>query len=182
MDPDMEPKTLLVDGYNVIKNTPALLAAERQSLAAARDALITQMRGKYRQTPHRVVVVFDGDGPYETTQPIAKMPRGQIVYSQRGEKADAVIARLCDRESAAGARVVICSNDLEVRASATTSSGHAIGVNEMARMLNAPPNDLRKRAQTRQHWRSQLERDGGSDDSPPSRKGNPRRAPKRKRR
>ena len=181
MEADIEPKTLLVDGYNVIKNTPALLAAERrQSLAAARDALITLVRGKYRQTPHRVVVVFDGDGPCETTHPIAKMPRGQIVFSQRGEKADAVIARLCDRESAAGARVVMCSNDLEVRASATTTGGQAVHVHEMAQALNAPPNDLRIRAQTRQFIRTQWERDG--DDASPSRKGNPKRAPKSKRR
>ena len=182
MEPDIEPKTLLVDGYNVIKNTPALLAAERrQSLAAARDALITLVRGKYRQTPHRVVVVFDGDGPCETTHPIAKMPRGQIVFSQRGEKADAVIARLCESESAAGARVVICSNDLEVRASATTTGGNAIHVGEMARTLNAPPNDLRKRAQTRQFIRAQQERDSDYN-APPTRKGNPKRAPKRRKR
>ena len=32
------PRTIYVDGYNVIRNTPALLQAERVSLAAGRDA------------------------------------------------------------------------------------------------------------------------------------------------
>jgi hypothetical protein len=62
----MEPKLILVDGYNVIKNTETFLAAQRQSLGAARDALVKQLIARYRHTAHEVSVVFDGQGTRET--------------------------------------------------------------------------------------------------------------------
>src|SRR5262245_2928996 len=64
----VQPQTILIDGYNVIRRTPALAAAERQSLAGGRDALLTALSATYRHTAHRVVVVFDGDGAAETSE------------------------------------------------------------------------------------------------------------------
>ena len=37
------PKLILIDGYNVIRRTPGLAAAERVSLATGREALIAQV-------------------------------------------------------------------------------------------------------------------------------------------
>ena len=59
----MRSGVILVDGYNVIRHVPELLAAERRSLASGREALLAQVRAAYQSAPHRVIVVFDGDGP-----------------------------------------------------------------------------------------------------------------------
>lgn len=56
----MDPRTILVDGYNVIRNTAGLAAAEHISLQHGREALLQQIAARYRHTPHRVIVVFDG--------------------------------------------------------------------------------------------------------------------------
>ena len=69
----MGPRTILIDGYNAIRNIPALAAAERLSLRDGREALLAQVVARYRHTPHRVIIVFDGDGPAETTQPLPRM-------------------------------------------------------------------------------------------------------------
>ena len=59
----MRSRVILVDGYNVIRHAPELLAAERRSLASGREALLAQIRATYQSATHRVIVVFDGDGP-----------------------------------------------------------------------------------------------------------------------
>src|SRR5260370_23555665 len=84
--PGVEPETLLVDGYNVIRRTPALAAAERHSLAGGRDALLTALRASYRHTAHTVILVFDCDGDAEAGQPFGGC-RGRVIFSRHHEPA-----------------------------------------------------------------------------------------------
>lgn len=176
----MGPRTILIDGYNVIRNIPALLAAERLSLRDGREALLAQVVARYRHTPHRIVVVFDGDGPVETTHPIPRMPRSQIVYTRRGELADTVIHRLVAAEQASGATVVTVSDDLEVRLSAEQYGGSAVRVDALGARLNELPPHQRRLVQHRAYVRQQWE--STEDDTSSARRGgNPRRAPKRQR-
>ncbi|HAG97747.1 MAG TPA: hypothetical protein DCL75_02515 [Ktedonobacter sp.] len=62
-------RDILVDGYNIIKNSATFRTVETRNFAAARAALLTQLVSRYRHTPHRVIVVFDGDGAKRTDQP-----------------------------------------------------------------------------------------------------------------
>jgi predicted RNA-binding protein with PIN domain len=133
----MEPKTLLVDGYNVIRRTPALAAAERHSLAGGRDALLTALRASYRHTAHTVIVVFDGDGDAEASQPFGGC-RGRVIFSRHDEPADAVLARLAHELAATGARFTIVSDDLEVQRGSRASGGHIASAAELSGRLNAP--------------------------------------------
>ena len=84
-------KDILVDGYNIIKNSASFQRLEARNLAAARAALITQLVSRYRHTPHRVIVVFDGDAAGEQ---VSYERRICIIYSRYNETADSVIARL----------------------------------------------------------------------------------------
>jgi predicted RNA-binding protein with PIN domain len=175
----VEPRLILVDGYNVIRNTPGLLAAERTSLAAGRDALIAQIAAKYRHTPHRVIVVFDGDGPGETVQSLGARARGQIIYTQRGVTADDVIQRIVRGEHTWGGAIVV-TQDLDVQLGVEAAGAASARPHELAARLNAPPTDLAKRAQHRQAVRSQLdERDAYEPRSGPK-KGNGKRAPRKR--
>ena len=81
----MGPRTILIDGYNAIRRTPSLAAAECISLDAGRTALLVQVIAHYRPTPHTVIVVFDGDGETERSEPIARRTRGRVVFSRRAE-------------------------------------------------------------------------------------------------
>jgi uncharacterized protein len=175
----MDPKLILIDGYNVIRNMPGLAAAERVSLSDGRDALLAQVRAQLRQTPHRVIVVFDGDGPDETWQGLAHMSRGQVVFTPRGVTADTVIVRLAAEARSEGALVVVCTNDLAVRTETAAFGARSAGVDELGRALNAAPRHIEKRIRHQQAVRRQWE--DAEDEPVRPRKGNAYRSPKRRR-
>lgn len=175
----MGPRTILVDGYNVIRKTAGLKAAERVSLSAGREALLALLKGRYLHTPHRVVVVFDGYGSCEATYPLRGLSRGQVIFTPTGCTADTVIQRLAAQERAAGAEVVVVSDDAEVCLGVAASGGQAARVDDLARTLNAPGKYQRRLAQHRQFIRAEWEQEG--DDWEQRRDGNPHKAPRRKR-
>lgn len=136
---------ILVDGYNVIMNSNLLHAAGGKR-ELAREALIAQLAQRYRHTPHRVIVVFDGKGEWET---VTYEKRIRVVYSRHGETADSVIARLAAEARSAGREVEMYSNDREVQRSVVEQGGGARAVSHLANQLNAPSRDVAKRAQHR---------------------------------
>jgi predicted RNA-binding protein with PIN domain len=159
---------LLIDGYNLIRQSPVLRHLDARDLEAGREALLERL-AFYRQCRphHRLTVVFDGwqaGGPSETRD----LHRGvRIIYSRRGERADEVIKRLLAQE---GSRALVVSSDRELQ--------------EQARRVGAA-------------WVSSREFDflssqaaGGAeiedDDDPgprgPAKKGPARRLPKQERR
>ena len=178
----MQPLTILIDGYNVSRNTPGMRPEDGVAYATARENLLAQVKSKFRGTAHRVVVVFDGGGEREVCLAIRGLASGQCIYSQRGVTADTVIGRLAREAAAAGEQVVVCTNDLEVRANTAASGAAHASVAEMGQALNAPDKYTAKRIRHSAYVRRQLEGDGEDADSRAHpRKGNPRRAPKKQR-
>lgn len=141
----MGPRTIYVDGYNVIRNTPALAQAERASLASGRAALLARLAARYRHTPHRVVVVFDGDGAAESVQPFPGLSRGSVIFSCAGETADAAIIRLAAQARAEGHDVSVISDDGEVREGANAHGAATARVGDLQRRMDEAPRLLRKR-------------------------------------
>jgi predicted RNA-binding protein with PIN domain len=133
---------ILVDGYNVIRRNPQFRAALAHSLESARQLLITQLAHRYRHTPYQVTVVFDGSGKHE--QHLYER-RIHIIYSQHGENADQVIARLAREARAAGHEVQLFSDDSEVRQAVIRQGGLADSTQGLATRLNAPPRRLAQR-------------------------------------
>jgi predicted RNA-binding protein with PIN domain len=148
------------------------------SLAAGRDALVSRFQQKYRHTPHRVIIVFDGNDTARHTHPIRGLFQGQVIYSAQSETADAVIAEIADQEAEAGADLTVISDDLEVRLNATNTGSHSASVTELAQHLNQPDKYRVRRYRHQQYMRSQWEHEGEDND----RSGNPRRPPRQRRR
>ncbi|MBM4287326.1 MAG: NYN domain-containing protein [Deltaproteobacteria bacterium] len=102
---------LIIDGYNLIRQSPELLAQEAQDLAWGREALLEKLAAYRRLKPHPITVVFDG---WEGGEFMGNRDRFQgilILYSRRGEKADAVIKRLAEQERE---RALIVTSDREI--------------------------------------------------------------------
>ncbi|HEX8728918.1 MAG TPA: NYN domain-containing protein [Ktedonobacterales bacterium] len=176
-------RTIYVDGYNVIRNTPALAHAERAGgLAAGRDALLARLAARYRHTPWRVVVVFDGGGAAESVQRWPGLSRGVVVFSCAGESADAVIARMSGDARAAGCEVSVISDDLEVREAASQRGAAPARVDDLRRRMEQGPRLLNKRFTHQQAIRRILASDDDDRDHERTRrgKGNPRRAPRKR--
>jgi len=104
---------IIIDGYNLIRQSDTLRRFERQSLEAGRQALLQQVSRYRKQKGHRITVVFDG---WENGSPLEERDRQggiTIVYSRRGEKADEVIKRMVLHQ---GEEIVVVTSDREVAA------------------------------------------------------------------
>jgi predicted RNA-binding protein with PIN domain len=85
---------IIVDGYNLIRQSDTFRHFEMKSLEQGRNALIRSLARYRKLKGHRITVVFDG---WEGGSPREErdMAGGvEIIYSSLGEKADEVIKRL----------------------------------------------------------------------------------------
>jgi uncharacterized protein len=155
-------RDILVDGYNIIKNDASFQVVEARNFAAARSALITQLVNRYRHTPHRVIVVFDGDAASEQ---VSYDRRICIIYSRYNETADSVIARLAAEAQQAGREVEMYSNDGAVQQAVAQRGGEVYSVGRLTSQLNAPPRDVARRFRHRLAQRQKYGLDGASFDA-----------------
>lgn len=178
----MRARVILVDGYNVIRHAPELLAAERRSLESGRAALLAQIRAAYHKSPHRVNVIFDGDGPAETRSALMGLARGQVIYTACGVTADTVIVRLAEEERLRSGEVVVVTRDAELRRHANDHGAVSAHPEELRSRLHGAPRDVAQRARHRAAIRSAWESDPDDErPAPDRRRGNPRKAPRRRR-
>ncbi|MBN2437965.1 MAG: NYN domain-containing protein [Deltaproteobacteria bacterium] len=85
---------IIVDGYNLIRQSDTFRHSEMKSLEEGRIALIRSLAGYRKLRGHRITVVFDGwegGSPREERDVALGV---EIIYSRLGEKADEVIKRL----------------------------------------------------------------------------------------
>ncbi len=178
----MQTWVILVDGYNVIRSAPELLAAERRSLASGREALLAQIRAAYQRTPHRVIVVFDGEGPAETRSALAGLAHGQVIYTARGITADAVIVRLAAEKRSSSTEIVVVTRDAGLRQYASDRGAATAHPDALRAKFHDAPRDVAQRARHRAAIRGAWERDPDDDErpAPDRRRGNPRKAPRRR--
>ena len=104
---------LIIDGYNLIRQSPYLQAIEARELEAGREALLATLAA-YRQSrpQHKITVVFDGWEKGGWKESRDRRAGITIIYSRRGEKADEVIKRLLEKERS---RAVVVSSDRELQ-------------------------------------------------------------------
>ena len=102
---------ILIDGYNLIRQSVHLRHFERQSLEAGRHALIAFLSGYQKRKGHKITVVFDGwvSGPPQEERDVSAGI--DLIYSRRGEKADEVIKRMAAH---AEEEILVVSSDREI--------------------------------------------------------------------
>jgi uncharacterized protein len=86
---------LIVDGHSIIFAWPQLRKLHQRRSSLAREALIKQLQHYQDWTGVPVVIVFDGKGSKVDTS--SDPGDVQIVYSRRGQTADAIIERLASK-------------------------------------------------------------------------------------
>ncbi len=107
---------LIIDGYNLIRQSPRLSPLDARDLEAGREALLEHLADYRRRRPqHAVTVVFDGwqTGGLRESRDLRQGMT--IIFSRRGERADEVIKRLLKRERG---RALVVSSDRELQAAA----------------------------------------------------------------
>ena len=105
------PLRIIIDGYNLIRQSPALRSYDSVEIAKGREKLI-EMLAHYRSLKkHPMLVVFDGWQEGDFTEQRTREKGIDIIYSKRGEKADEVIKKLV---SNSGEELVVVTSDREI--------------------------------------------------------------------
>jgi len=135
MSPFLLKRTMhiIIDGYNLIRQSDSLRRVERLSLEAGRDELIRRVAAYRRSRGHRVTVVFDGWMTGPAREERHRRDSVHIIYSGRGETADEVIGRMARAER--GREIVVVSSDREVAEGAMKAGGVAISSPEFERRM-----------------------------------------------
>jgi uncharacterized protein len=102
---------ILIDGYNLIKQSDALRRYEHKSLEAGRNALITKLVEYEKKKAHEITVVFDGWKSGSADEGRDREGKINIIYSRYGERADDVIKRLAIH---ATGDIIVVSSDHEI--------------------------------------------------------------------
>lgn len=99
---------IVIDGYNLIRQSPFFGPIERYDMEDGRSALIESLWRYKKLKACRITVVFDGKET-ETSYPRMEDTRGiEVIFSRHGEKADDVIKRLASKSK--GALIVVTSD------------------------------------------------------------------------
>ena len=123
---------IIIDGYNMIRQSPELSQWEDVDIQHGREALIDWLAAYKRQRPHKITVVFDG-----SNAPAASARRDQIKgiaihFSRSGETADAVIKRMARQEKE---RALVVTSDREIIKSAAAHGAATISSPEFEEKL-----------------------------------------------
>ncbi|MBE9536583.1 MAG: NYN domain-containing protein [Proteobacteria bacterium] len=101
-------ETIVIDGYNLIKQWDELIDLEVVSLEEGRKGLIRILAAYKKSRGHDITIVFDGWKSDNIGSSHDRIQGVDIIYSGRGEKADEVIKRISDELRA---KVVIVTSD-----------------------------------------------------------------------
>ena len=156
---------IIIDGYNLIRQSPTLSPLDQQDIMLGREALVETLAAYRRIKPHRITVVFDGrNGPLFSVQRNRK--KGiSMRFSRRGESADDVIKRMARRERE---KALVVSSDREVADSAALCGAATISARQFeARIAKvADPDSLVSEDDISSGWAPTTKKKGPSRKLP----------------
>lgn len=164
---------IIIDGYNLIRQSPSLQQFETRSLEEGRNELIRRLSRFKKERGHKVTVVFDGwisGSPQEERYNESGIT---VIYSRQGEQADEVIKRMVRKGKSSA---VVVTSDKSIADAATRNGGTAIPSPEFESRLTIPDEIPLSLMEESNEYGDEHSRLTGK------RKGPSRRLPKKKRR
>ena len=89
---------IVVDGYNLIRQSPTLSAEERLDVERGRRALNRRLAKYQKIKGHSVTVIFDGSRGINPSRVTLREEGVRTVYSGQRESADEVIMQMADHQ------------------------------------------------------------------------------------
>jgi predicted RNA-binding protein with PIN domain len=102
---------IIIDGYNLIRQSDVLRRFEKFGLEAGRRELLRKLSLYKKARRHKITVVFDGWMSGPLLEEREREGGITVVYSKRGEKADEVIKRMAH---AGGEETLVVTSDREI--------------------------------------------------------------------
>jgi uncharacterized protein len=127
---------LIIDGYNVIRQSSQLQLLDAMDLQAGREALLELLAQYQSRCHHRITVVFDGWQHGDLKESRDRHQGLLIIYSRRGERADEVIKRLLHQERE---RALLVTSDREIQRCAEQVRASWINAHQFEASYLHPP-------------------------------------------
>jgi hypothetical protein len=124
---------IIIDGYNLIRQSSKLRRYELHSLQTGRQALVSSLSDYQQKKRHKITVVFDGWQGEEREEERDRHDDVDIIYSRFGEDADAVIKRLAAESEE---ETVVVSSDREIASFAASLGKTALSSVEFESVMN----------------------------------------------
>ena len=102
---------IIIDGYNLIRQSNSLSDLDRQDIQLGREALLDTLAAYQRIKRHKVTVVFDGTNAPPFSQHENRVKGIKVKFSRNDELADSVIKRMVNRERE---KALVVSSDLDI--------------------------------------------------------------------
>jgi predicted RNA-binding protein with PIN domain len=163
---------ILIDGYNLIRQSPTLSVIDQHSLEEGREALLQLLASYKRVRHHPVTVVFDGADAHYSMEARTSWKGIHVLFSRPGESADSVIKRILTRERD---RAIVVTSDKEIAHFAAQHGAATIDAVEFENKM-----EVARRSDTHKNDSSEGEAKGWIPTT--KKKGPARRVPKRRRR
>jgi len=123
---------IIIDGYNLIRQSPSLSVLDSQEMQLGREALIDLLAKYKRVKHHKITVVFDGTNALSFSGHRDYINGIEIKFSRFGESADSVIKKIAAGEKE---KALVVSSDRDVADSAYLSGAAVIGSIEFEEKL-----------------------------------------------
>jgi predicted RNA-binding protein with PIN domain len=118
---------LIIDGYNLIRQSPHLSSIELQDFQKGREALIGNLARYKTLKGHPITVIFDGWKGGDCKESHDRVNGIRVIYSRLGETADEVIKRIVREE---GGRAVVITADSDIASFAVKENAAVISPHE----------------------------------------------------
>ena len=102
---------IVIDGYNLIRQSNSLSTFDRHDIQLGREALIDTLAAYKSIKRHKITIVFDGTNAPPFSQHKNQIKGIKIKFSRSGETADTVIKRIVTKERE---KALVVSSDLDV--------------------------------------------------------------------
>ncbi|MBC2695357.1 MAG: NYN domain-containing protein [Desulfobacteraceae bacterium] len=102
---------IIIDGYNLIRQSTTLSDLDRQNIQLGREALLNMLVAYKKIKRHKITVVFDGTNAPFLFQREDKIKGVEIKFSRNGELADTVIKKMAAKERE---KALVVSSDMGI--------------------------------------------------------------------
>jgi hypothetical protein len=102
---------IIIDGYNLIRQSNSFSDLDRQDIQVGREALLDALAAYRRIKLHKITVIFDGTSAPSFSQYENQIKGIKVKFSRKGELADSLIKRMVNRERE---KALVVSSDLDI--------------------------------------------------------------------
>lgn len=123
---------IIIDGYNLIRQSDTLHILDQQDIQVGRDALIDLLAAYKKIKAHKITVVFDGANAPDFSNRNDSAKGIKIKFSGPGETADTVIKKIASSKKE---KALIVTSDRDIIDFVSSQGASTIGSTEFEKKM-----------------------------------------------